>query len=153
VTSYVWIHHWHPGRVATVPFETVLAQYLEYWDEKAHNRYHVPYFPNLTVGWDSSPRTVQSDIWDPALGYPFTPVITGNTPEAFRKACETFKARLPLRGSPAMITVNAWNEWTEGSMLEPSADFGSGYLEAIRTVFRNPRSTNLTADTYKENTP
>jgi hypothetical protein len=134
-TSYVWIHHWKPGPVATIPFETVLAQYLAYWDSSVHNRYSVPYFPNLTVGWDSSPRTVQSDVWEPGLGYPFTPVITGNTPGAFRKACETIRDRLPERGNPALITINAWNEWTEGSMLEPSLDYGLGYLDALKSVF------------------
>jgi hypothetical protein len=135
ITSYVWVHHWNPGRVAAIPFDTVLEQYLGYWDKSVHNRYKVPYFPNLTVGWDSSPRTVQSDVWEPHLGYPFTPVITGNTPAAVRRACERIRDRLPERGDPALITINAWNEWTEGSMLEPSLDFGLGYLEAIRDVF------------------
>jgi hypothetical protein len=135
VTSYVWVHHWRPGRTATIPYERVLAQYLEYWDQKAFGKFGVPYFPNLTVGWDSSPRTVQSDKWAPTLGYPFTPVITGNTPAAFGRACEIIKARLPERGDPAVLTVNAWNEWTEGSMLEPSLDYGMGYLEAIRDVW------------------
>lgn len=135
VTSYVWVHHWNPGRVLTVPYETVLDQYLAYWKANGAGRYEAPYFPNLTVGWDPSPRTVQSDVYDPRAGYPFTPVIAGNTPAAIRKACETFQAMLPVYGNPRMITVNAWNEWTEGSMLEPSTDFGMGYLEAIRDTF------------------
>ncbi len=132
VTSYVWIHHWNPGRASTVPYETALDQYLDYWDKAD---FKVPYFPNLTVGWDSSPRTVQSDVWDTTLGYPFMPIITGNTPRAIRAACEAILDKCPLRGKPALLTINAWNEWTEGSMLEPSRDFGLGYLESIRDVF------------------
>lgn len=30
------------------------------------------------------------------------------------------------------ITINAWNEWGEGPVLEPSNRFGREYLQAIR---------------------
>jgi hypothetical protein len=34
-----------------------------------------------------------------------------------------------------IVTVNSWNEWGEGSYLEPDTTTGLGYLEAIRAVF------------------
>ena len=40
-----------------------------------------------------------------------------------------------VKGVPKLITINSWNEWTEGSYLEPDQHFGFGYLEAIRRVF------------------
>ncbi|MBK5196142.1 MAG: glycoside hydrolase family 99-like domain-containing protein, partial [Proteiniphilum sp.] len=36
---------------------------------------------------------------------------------------------------PKMITINAWNEWSEGSYLEPDTTWEYGYLEAVRNVF------------------
>ncbi len=39
---------------------------------------------------------------------------------------------------PKLITINAWNEWVEGSYLEPDERFGMQYLEVVRDVFVSP---------------
>ena len=67
---------------------------------------------------------------------PFTNTIGGNTPERFRAALERTRDR--LLGDPngaRVITINCWNEWTEGSYLEPDTVNGFKYLEAVRDVF------------------
>ena len=36
-----------------------------------------------------------------------------------------------------MFTINAWNEWTEGSYLEPDTVGGYGKLESIKKIFKD----------------
>jgi len=36
---------------------------------------------------------------------------------------------------PRILSINCWNEWTEGSYLEPDTKYGMAYLEAVREVF------------------
>jgi len=62
--------------------------------------------------------------------------LSGNTPEAFREAL--VRARDLVSGRPAeerVVTINCWNEWTEGSYLEPDTRSGMKYLEAVKAVF------------------
>jgi len=134
VTSYVWIHHVGLPAFPTNPYAKVRDAYLDYWDG-AKDRFGVPYFPNVTMGWDSSPRTIQSDAWVPRGAYPYGNMIRGNTPHAFRNALQITRRRLDRQGGPRILNINAWNEWTEGSYLEPDTVSGMKYLEAIRSAF------------------
>ena len=71
--------------------------------------------------------------------YPFTNTISGNTPDRFREAMEMTKRRLLAKpGGPRILNINCWNEWTEGSYLEPDTVNGMKYLEAVRDVFGTP---------------
>ena len=36
--------------------------------------------------------------------------------------------------APRVMTIYAWNEWTEGGYLEPEQRTGMSYLEALREV-------------------
>jgi len=133
-TSYVWVHHVALDRFPEVDYLQALRAYQEYWKDAVRTA-SLPYFPNLTMGWDSSPRTVQSDRFE-NVGYPFTPILAGNTPQRFGEAMRAVLDQMRAGGSPRILTVNAWNEWTEGSYLEPDTQYGMGYLEAIRDALR-----------------
>ena len=39
--------------------------------------------------------------------------------------------------TPRILTVNCWNEWTEGSYLEPDTITGMAYLQAIKDIFKD----------------
>jgi len=132
VTSYVWVHHIDFTDFPVTDYDHVREQMKPY-NRQAAAEYGLPYYPNVTMGWDSSPRTVQSDQFD-RLNYPFTPTFGGNTPEAFRTALEDVKAFLETQPHK-IFNINAWNEWTEGSYLEPDTVYGLAYLEAINAVF------------------
>jgi hypothetical protein len=138
VTSYVWIHHVSLPAQQT-DYNFVRDAYFQYW-QAAERQFSVPYFPNVTMGWDPSPRADQRDTFDNS-GYPFTNTISGNTPDRFREALEMAKRRLLDRKvGPRILNINCWNEWTEGSYLEPDTVHGMKYLEAVRSVFAPGRA-------------
>jgi hypothetical protein len=118
-------------------YNVVRDAYFAYWD-KALKMFDVPYFPNISMGWDPSPRCDQSVPLDNS-GYPFTNTIKDNTPEQFRTALALAKRRLlSQKNGPRILNINCWNEWTEGSYLEPDTVNGMKYLEAVREVFGAP---------------
>ncbi|MEI8093724.1 MAG: glycoside hydrolase family 99-like domain-containing protein [Spirochaetales bacterium] len=134
VTSYVWVHNVPMEAYPSVEYSSYAQSAIQDWS-KFRGQFSVPYFPNVSMGWDSSPRTVQSDVHG-NLGYPFTPMLVGNTPNEFQKALAAAKEHVSDSKTPVpVLTINSWNEWTEGSYIEPDTEFGLAYLEAIKTVF------------------
>ena len=93
--------------------------------ERIHSDYNVPYYPHASVGWDNNPR----------YNHITYPIITDNTPDYFKKALKIAKDYSDKYNTVPLITVNSWNEWTEGSYLEPDTHWRFGYLEAIKEVF------------------
>ncbi|MBB6732164.1 glycoside hydrolase family 99-like domain-containing protein [Cohnella zeiphila] len=133
-TSYVWIHHHEIPEFPAYTYAKFRELSVRDFDIFTQE-YELPYFPNVSMGWDSSPRTIRTDRFD-HLGYPFTPILTGNTPEEFKLALQQAKEFLDEGvTNPKILTINSWNEWTEGSYLEPDTRYGMAYLEAIRDVF------------------
>ena len=51
--------------------------------------------------------------------------------------------------APRIITVNSWNEWTEGSYLEPDKTNGFGYMDAVKGVFGGKSENQHTHKTNK----
>ena len=95
------------------------------WQEYT-DRYDIPYYPHISLGWDNNPRFTS-----------FRPgVVKNNTPAAVEEGFRRIKAFVDAHEQPVpLITVNSWNEWTEASYLQPDDLNGYGYLEAIKKVF------------------
>jgi lipopolysaccharide biosynthesis protein len=82
-------------------------------------------YPAVFPSWDNTPR-------QPQRGDSFI----GATPEAFQLYVEEKLEYLRkfLVGEERLLFVNAWNEWAEGTHLEPDQKFGHRWLEAIRNA-------------------
>jgi lipopolysaccharide biosynthesis protein len=79
-----------------------------------------PRFPCVTPAWDNTARRATDGV-----------VLHGSTPDSYGRWLTETLARLASR-PPAqrLLFINAWNEWAEGSHLEPDRRFRRGYLEA-----------------------
>ena len=87
----------------------------------------VPVFPCVSIGWDDTPRFPSKGINDV--------VHYHNTPESFAALLSRAKKYADSHPEqPRLITINAWNEWVEGSYLLPDMLNGFGYLEAVKDV-------------------
>lgn len=84
------------------------------------------YYPTLMMGWDNEARK-------PGRGN----IFDGCTPALFRRWLDTAVTFSSRNHYPdgRLVFVNAWNEWAEGTYLEPDRSFGHAYLWAIRSVF------------------
>lgn len=134
VTSYTWAHHCDLQAFPTVEYASMCEEAEGYW-RRAQDLFGVPYHTDVSMGWDPSPRSCQSERWEQGE-YPFTSVVVGNTPQLFQTALERAKAYIDSHTDiPKILTINSWNEWTEGSHLEPEMRYGMDYLNAIRNVF------------------
>lgn len=142
-TSYVWIHH----VTLDFPSHDYMACMKEYFNyaETMADETSLPYMPNVTMGWDSSPRASQQDSLV-NLGYPFMGMLSKNTPERFKIALQQAKEYLDDHPEAnGILNINCWNEWTEGSYLEPDKINGTAYLEAIDQVFGDIQNTTKTS--------
>jgi hypothetical protein len=85
------------------------------------------YYPHVSIGWDNTQR-------NPSAGP--ESVLVNATPDAFEACLWKAKAWLDARPHQTpLVTLNSWNEWTEGSYLLPDMRWGYRYLRAVQNVF------------------
>lgn len=121
LTHYQFAHFANINR----DYMDVLPDAVFEWN-KASSDKDIPYYPNVSIGWDDNPRY---EMLKPNI-------LKNNTPENFEKALREAKKYVDEHpGQAPLITVNSWNEWTETSYLMPCTMYGYGYLQAVQKVF------------------
>jgi len=124
MTNYQWIHYTNIAEQEDYAgwAQKGIAKWAEY-----DSTFTIPYFPQVSIGWDNNPRFPDK----------VQHAVVNTTPELFREALQEAKKYLEQHpGRHKLVTINAWNEWAEGSYLEPDTTNKFGYLEAVREVFR-----------------
>ncbi|MCW5808929.1 MAG: glycoside hydrolase family 99-like domain-containing protein [Deltaproteobacteria bacterium] len=134
LTSYVWWPDWNgPARQ---DYRALTEQRVADWARVA-DELAIPYLPSIAAGWDATPRGTRA--WDGVrLGFPWTPVVEGATPDAVAAAVARGLAFLDERGAPGdqPVMIASWNEWSESHRLEPCLRWGDGYLRALAALRR-----------------
>ena len=119
VTTYNW---GGPHREDYLDWGNTGMTRLQTWSDSP-----VPFFPNVSIGWDNTPRYPKVGRED-VIHY-------NNTPESFATYLQAAKEYVDAHpDQPKVITVFAWNEWIESGYLLPDRKYGFGYLEAVRYV-------------------
>ncbi|WP_158259902.1 glycoside hydrolase family 99-like domain-containing protein [Phyllobacterium phragmitis] len=104
------------------------------------------------MGWDNTARR-QHD----------SRIFHGATPLKLRRWLKgIISQELQYRkGSESLLFINAWNEWAEGTTLEPDQRFGDGYLRAVRSTIgkyapkheRTPSNASVSIDKPSAHAP
>ncbi|HEY7841665.1 MAG TPA: glycoside hydrolase family 99-like domain-containing protein [Gammaproteobacteria bacterium] len=90
-------------------------------------------YPGAFIDWDNTAR----------YGRRAT-VFRGASPGRFGHWLEELFAVMRARPErEPLLFINAWNEWAEGTYLEPDERHGTAYLEALRTSLERCRQAPL----------
>lgn len=107
-------------------FEEVVRTSPQVWKDCDERASGLEYFPIVDTGWSSEP-------WHRSSAR----VIHSRTPERLGRLCQAARDYVERTGKK-IVCLGPWNEWGEGSYIEPYAEYGFGDLDAVRTVFCPP---------------
>ena len=81
-------------------------------------------YPSIMPGWDRSPRSGKKAL-----------IHTNATPEVFKQHVrDALKCIEHKSDEHKILFLWSWNEWAEGSYMEPDLKYGTGFLDALSEV-------------------
>lgn len=81
--------------------------------------------PCVVPGFDNTPRSGRRGV-----------VLDRPDPGVFEIAVKEAVRREQAMPGPRMMFIKSWNEWAEGSVLEPDQYFGRAFLAALQRGLR-----------------
>lgn len=86
-------------------------------------------FHCVTLGWDNTARRGNNA----SIFHNFT---LNKYADELRVVCNKTINNIRLADEERFVFINAWNEWGEGTYLEPDTKYGYGYLEATKRALK-----------------
>ncbi len=128
VTCYNWAGLGRVGDELQAPYATLIEGYHRHWEQLAALAgVRLDPLP-LSGGWDSRPWHGDASL-----------VRHDRTPALFKQHLDAARAFCAAHPAPAgqrpLVLIEAWNEWGEGSYIEPHNEYGFAYLDAVRASF------------------
>jgi len=97
-------------------------------------------YRGVMMGWDNTARRMKDSH-----------IVHGSTPAKFRRWLRQViqhEAQM-IDTTGRVIFINAWNEWAEGTYLEPDQEYGHGWLEAVASAL----GINVGPESRRESQP
>jgi methylmalonyl-CoA mutase cobalamin-binding subunit len=115
-------------------YSELTAGYEESWDWILKNS-PLPYWIPVSAGWDKRP-------WDGSTDSLHD--LSESSPESFEVHLRAAKQIVDRNSEKTQHTVVicCWNEYGEGSYIEPTKEYGAKYIDAVRAVFGGVKSGN-----------
>jgi hypothetical protein len=115
------------------PYTTMMSGMEAIWKAVTEEGV-LPYIVPVSPGWDSRPWYAERAL-----------VRTNPRPRLYYQMCEAAKKYVDPELN--MVIAECWNEFGEGSYVEPTTQFGFGALDAMRDAFcteHNPHHDDVT---------
>lgn len=120
-----------PGKHEEASYADLVDQGTGLWTHW-NNLCKGAFWPTVMPGWDRRPWCKDADL-----------LRTGSTPALFEKSLKSAREHA---NKDKVVMIEAWNEWGEGSVLEPSVEWKFGYLDKVRSVFAPKTGSHKDAD-------
>lgn len=118
----------------TDDYDVMVNAYLNNYAAASRTAHALPYIVPASPGWDSRPWSGNAAV-----------IRHNPTPDKFARMLKGAKQLMDTDDKiPKILMIEAWNEFGEGSYIEPTKKWGFSYLEKIKTIFAAPASKATT---------
>jgi lipopolysaccharide biosynthesis protein len=112
------------NKLLDVNFSGIVADYRTIaLNEKLDQSFDFPLYPCVTPSWDNDARKKGKGF-----------VYQNSNPDLYAAWLDRVVSKSLLTQKQPLVFINAWNEWAEGAMLEPSTHLGHSVLRRTKEV-------------------